>query len=86
MIIQLIIISGQFIKHHKWWFGPQHQGRFDISTMMGRECSRLDPSYQRHIHIQAATNYTPITVSALLPSTYRLYQFTDPEKMDLLVS
>ena len=26
-----------------------HQGRFDISTMMGRECSRLDPSYQSHI-------------------------------------
>ena len=41
-------VPGQFIKRRKWWFGPPHQGRFDILTMMGREC-RLDPTYQRHI-------------------------------------
>ena len=49
LIILIIIILWQFIKHCKWWFGPPHQGHFDILTMMGRECSRLDPSYQRHI-------------------------------------
>ena len=43
------LICGQFIKRHKWWFGSPHQGRFYILMMMGRECSRLDPSYQRHI-------------------------------------
>ena len=41
----IIIKPGQFIK---WWFGPPNQERFDSLTMMGRECSRLDPSYQRH--------------------------------------
>ena len=56
--------------------------------MMDRECSWLDPSYQRHIHlhVQAATNYTPITVQTLLPPTYCRYQFTEPEMMDSLVS
>ena len=44
-----MIIPGQFIKRRKWWFGPPHQRRFDILTMMGRECIRLNPSYQRHI-------------------------------------
>ena len=45
----LRIMRGQFIKLRKWWFSPPHQGRFDILTMMGSECSRLDPRYQRHI-------------------------------------
>ena len=49
IIIIIIIIPDQFIKHRKWWFVPPHQGRFDILTMTGRECSRLDPTYQRHI-------------------------------------
>ena len=59
-----IIISGQFIKRRKWWFGSPHQGRFDIVNDNGREYNRLDPSYQRHITFActAATNYTPITV------------------------
>ena len=35
---------------------------------------------------QAATNYTSITVDALLPPTYCQYQFTDSERMDSLVS
>ena len=48
-IIIIIIIPGQFIKRRKWWYGPPHQGRFDFLTMMGREYSRLDPSYQPHI-------------------------------------
>ena len=48
-IIVIIIIPEQFIKSRKWWFGQPHQGRFDILTMMDRECSRLDPSYQRNI-------------------------------------
>ena len=47
--IIIIIISRQFIKRRKWWFGPPHQGRFDIFNDDGRECSRLDSSYQRHI-------------------------------------
>ena len=42
-------MRGKFIKRRKWWFGPPHQGRFDILTMMCTECSRLDMSYQRHI-------------------------------------
>ena len=39
----------------------QHQGRFDILTKIGRECSRLDrvTSATLHLHVQAATNYTP---------------------------
>ena len=48
-VLIVIIIPGQFINRPKWWFGLPHQGRFDILTMMGRDCSRLDPSYQRHI-------------------------------------
>ena len=44
-----IRIPGQFIKRRKWWFGPPHQGRFDIFNDDGIECSRLDPTYQRHI-------------------------------------
>ena len=39
-----------------------------------------------HLHVQAAISYTPITVQALLPPTYCRYQFTDPERMDSLVS
>ena len=40
-----------------------------------------------HLHVKVATNYTPpITVQALLPPTYCRYQFTDPERMDSLVS
>ena len=38
------------------------------------------------LHVQAAPNYTPITVTALLSPTYCRYQFTDPERMDSLVS
>ena len=53
----IIIIRGQFIKRRTWWFGPSHQGRFDILTMMGRECSRLDPSYQRHITFACTGSY-----------------------------
>ena len=36
--------------------------------------------------VQAATNYTPITVWALLPPTYCRYQFTNSERMDSLAS
>ena len=32
-----------------------------------------------HLHVQAATNYIPITVQALLTPTYCRYQFTDPK-------
>ena len=39
------------------------------------------PSATLHLHVQAATNYTPITVQALLPPTYCRYQFTDPERI-----
>ena len=49
LIIIIIIIPEQFIKRRKWWFGPPHQGRFDIFNDNGRECSRLNPSYQRNI-------------------------------------
>ena len=60
---------GQFIKRHKWWFGPSHLGHFDILTMMGRECSRLDPSYQRHITFACTGCYQlhSLTVWASLP-------------------
>ena len=54
IIILIKIIPGHFIKRRKWWFGPPHQERFDISTMMGRECYRLDPSYQRHVTFACA--------------------------------
>ena len=52
-------------------WSTSHQGCFDILMIMGRECSRHNPSYQLHntLHVQAANNYIPITVYALLPST-----------------
>ena len=45
-------------------WATSHQIRFDICTMMGRKCSRLDPSGRvtsttLHLHVQAATNCTP---------------------------
>ena len=54
-------ISGQFIKRRKWWFGPPHQGHFDILTMMGREWSRLpttpqSPSRHYYPRLIAGTN------------------------------
>ena len=62
----------QFIKRRKWWFGPPHQGRFGILTMMGRECSRLDPTYQRHITLWMHRLLPTTSPSqALLPPTYR---------------
>ena len=39
-----------------------------------------------HLHVQAVTNYTPITVHALLLPTHCRYQFTDSERMNSLVS
>ena len=45
-----IIIPGLFIKRRKLWFGPHHiNDALTFLKMMGRECSRLDHSYQRHI-------------------------------------
>ena len=51
------MIHGQFIKCRKWWFGAPHQERFDILTMMGRECSRLEPSNQRHFTFERVGCY-----------------------------
>ena len=67
-IIIIIIIPGQFIQRRKWWLGPPHQGRFDILTMMAESAvgSTRVTSATLHLHVQAATNYTPITVYALL--------------------
>ena len=74
------------------WTSPYHpvnRGPLHL-TMMGRECSWLDPSYQRHITFACAGCYqlhAPITVQALLLlPTYCRYQFTNPERMDSLVS
>ena len=77
-LILTIIIPGQFIKRRKWCFGPPHQGRFDILTMISRKCSRLDPSYSAtlHLHVHAATNCTPITVQSLLSPTHQLAVIT----------
>ena len=48
IIIIVLIIPGQFIKHHK--FDPYHiKSVFTFLTTMGKECSRHDSSYQRHI-------------------------------------
>ena len=66
----IIIKPGQFIKRRKWWFDPPHQGRFVILTMMGRECSRLDPSYQRHITFACTACYQVPTTP---PSPSRHY-------------
>ena len=57
IIILIIIIPGQFIKRLKWWFSPPNQGRFDIFNDDDRECSRLDPTYQRHITFACAGCY-----------------------------
>ena len=68
IIIIIIIIPGQFIKRRKWWFGPPHQWRFDILTMTVESAvisTRLT-SATLHLHVQAATNYTPITVLAII--------------------
>ena len=53
-----IIIPGQFIKRRKWWFGPPHQGRFVILTMMAESAvvSTRVTSAILHLHAQAATN------------------------------
>ena len=57
----IIIIPGQFIKRRKWWFVPPHQGRFDILTIMGRECSCLDrvTSTTLHLHVQGYYTIEP---------------------------
>ena len=68
LIIIIIIIPGQFIKRRKWWFGPSHQRRFDILMMMAESAvgsTRLT-SAALHFHVQAATNYTPITVLGII--------------------
>ena len=68
IIIRKIIIPGQFIKRRKRWFGPPHQERFDILTMMAESTvgsTRLTSTIL-HVHVQAATNYTPITVLGII--------------------
>ena len=59
----IIMIPGQFIKHHKWRFDP-HQEHFHIWTMIDWESSKLDHGYQCHITLacKAATNYTSIAI------------------------
>ena len=49
-------------------FGPPHQGRFDILTMMAESAvgSIRLTSETLHLHVQAATNYTPITVLGII--------------------
>ena len=64
----IIIIPGQFIKRRKWWFGPPHQGRFYILAMMAESAvgsTRLT-SATLYLHVQAAINYTPITVLGII--------------------
>ena len=64
----MIIVPDKFIKRRKWWFGPPHQGRFDIWSMMAESAvgsTRL-ASATLHLHVQAATNYTPITVLGII--------------------
>ena len=53
-------------------------------TMMGRECSSLDPSYQRHITSASTGCYRlhPYHPLCIVTPTYRRYQFIDPEKMN----
>ena len=82
-----MIIRGQFIKRHKWWFGPPHQGRFDIFNDDGQRV-QLDPSYQRHITFACKGCYQlqPHHRLGIITPTYHRYQFTDPERMDSLVS
>ena len=87
ILIIIIIIPGQFIKHRKWWFGSPHQGRFDIFNDDGRECSWLNPTYQRHItlaavqQVQAATNSTATATNSTASTgcyLYRLLPTTPP--------
>ena len=63
-IILIIIIRGQFIKCRKWWFGPPHQGRFDIFNDDGQRVLQARPELPAPytLLVQAATNYTPINV------------------------
>ena len=51
-------------------------------TMMGRECSRLDSSYQRHVTFAGSRCYQlhPHHYLGIITPTYRRYQFTDPER------
>ena len=42
-VLTIIIILGQFIKRRKWWFGPPHQGRFDIFNDDGQRVQQARP-------------------------------------------
>ena len=57
-------------------------------TMMNRECSWLNLSYQRHITFACTGCYQlhPHHRLGIITPTYCRYQFTDPERMDSLVS
>ena len=82
LLIIRIIIPDQFIKRRKWWFGPPHQGRFDILTMMAESAlgsTRLT-SATLHLHVQAAINYTPITVLGIITPDLSLVPIYRPRK------
>ena len=78
-------MPGQFIKRGKCWLVPPYQRRFDILTMMGRGSTRLT-SATLHLHVQAATKYTPITVLGIITPDLSPVPFTDLKRMDSLVS
>ena len=64
IIIIIIIIPGQFIKRRKWWFGYHIKGALTFLTTMAESAVRSTrvTSATLYLHVQAATNYTPITV------------------------
>ena len=55
--IYIYIIPGQFIKHRKWWFDPRHiKGALTFQRWWAE--TRVT-SATLHLHVQAATDYTP---------------------------
>ena len=68
------------------WLTP-HQGRFDILTKIGRECSRHDPSYQRHITFACTGCYQlhpHHRLGITTPAHHRL-AITTPELSPILI-
>ena len=76
----LSAVNGDLVHHIK--------GALTFLTMTSRECSWLDPSYQRHITFACTGCYQlhPHHRLGIITLTYHRYQFTDHKRMDSLVS
>ena len=88
IIIIMVLIPGQFIKRRKLWFWSPRQGRFDILTMMDRECSSLDSSYRRHITFACTGCYQlhPHHRLGIITRDLSPVPIFRPGRMDTLVS